>query len=260
MLNKRFKKIIVFVCCLAMACLQAAAEPLSAKDYYLKMLNINAEYSSEYKQDIKLCVGSDVIYIGNEAISIDTVPVIYDSRTYIPLRAVTEIFDADISYEPVSKTIIINNSGVTSKMQIGSNILHISYGNYPLEDEEIQMPSFPLIDENDRCIIPIRSIAEDILGCEVGWNAENKEILICRIRQSKRLIAKTRNTEFDFSCFMPVEFFCNKDMVYIIQFGMDVPECVIRKYEGIISKMDEIEYVQTDVISETSLNEGEFLK
>jgi len=58
---------------------------------------------------IEIIVGSDVAYKnGNIPISLDVQAFIVGGRTYLPLRAVAEAMDADVNWDPDTRTVDID--------------------------------------------------------------------------------------------------------------------------------------------------------
>lgn len=61
---------------------------------------------------LSLVIGSDIMTRAHgsetEEITLDSVPVIINDRTCLPVRAVAEAFGAEVSWDEVSKTVIIN--------------------------------------------------------------------------------------------------------------------------------------------------------
>ncbi len=56
-------------------------------------------YINQGGNDIKMFVGSNVLYLNGEEIDIDVPPQIINSITYVPLRFIGETFGANVGYE-----------------------------------------------------------------------------------------------------------------------------------------------------------------
>lgn len=57
--------------------------------------------------EIKLTVGSDVMYVDGEAKNLDVSPCIKNDRTMVPVRAVAEAFGCSVSWNDADRTVII---------------------------------------------------------------------------------------------------------------------------------------------------------
>ena len=67
--------------------------------------------TSEYNGiKIKLTIGDDKIYINGKENEIDASAQLIDGTTYVPIRAVAEAFNADVSWDGESKTVIIKTN------------------------------------------------------------------------------------------------------------------------------------------------------
>ncbi|MDO5725071.1 MAG: copper amine oxidase N-terminal domain-containing protein [Tissierellia bacterium] len=102
--------------------------------------------------------------VGNEKIAI-----LKDSRTFVPLRAVSEALDYDVEYKAEDKSITISEDDTEL-------IMHVGNKEYTINGEKKTMDVKPFI-EDDRTYVPIRFIAE-ALGEEVGWDQQNRIVTI----------------------------------------------------------------------------------
>ena len=59
--------------------------------------------------EIKVTIGSNIIYVNGEPLEMDTVAVIRNNRTFIPIRYLAEALNLELSWDPISKTIMIFN-------------------------------------------------------------------------------------------------------------------------------------------------------
>ena len=229
------------------------AEALSAAEFYLKTLEVSDKYVAEYQPDIELKIGENKLYIDGEEKAIDSAPVIIDSRTYLPLRAVSESFGAEVGYEGESKVITVKLENLTAKLQIGSRIIEMMFENGISEDYTVEMPVEPVIDENSRCLVPIRSISEDIFGCEVSWNGDEQSVRLSHEYQAKRLIVQANIPDYDFGEIPLAELFSNKKNYSILQFSLDTPDTVVRRYCSKLNEQPDIEYAIADKLIKINL-------
>lgn len=118
---------------------------------------------------------------------IDTCSVIVNNRTMVPLRAVGEFLGAKVNYDSKTEEIELNKDAKKIKFKIGSNEMEIN-GNKSILDV------VPFVDENNRTMVPLRSIVEG-LDKIVSYN--NGYILIggTELQQENYINSITTQTE-----------------------------------------------------------------
>jgi len=55
-----------------------------------------------------LQIGNKTLFLDEKTVELDVVPVIVDSRTYVPLRAVSEALNMDVLWKAETRTVEIN--------------------------------------------------------------------------------------------------------------------------------------------------------
>lgn len=96
-------------------------------------------------------------------------PQIKDGTTLIPVRAVTEAFDADVTWNGEDRTVTVK-SGDTEI------VLKIDSAKAIVNGEEKELTAAPEIVEG-RTIVPVRFIAQ-ALGMDVEWDDASRTIII----------------------------------------------------------------------------------
>ncbi|MPM94283.1 hypothetical protein SDC9_141429 [bioreactor metagenome] len=117
------------------------------------------------KETAEIKVGSNVINAGDDEIKVD-MPAFISSNGYvkIPLRAVSEIFDADIYWNGAENIIEIDNGDDTVVMTVSENRMFVN-------DYATPLVSAPEI-SNGRTFIALRDL-EKVFNIEnLQWNAE----------------------------------------------------------------------------------------
>jgi len=119
---------------------------------------------------IYLHIGSPLI-LSQDTISpldpknLDVAATIVNDRTLVPLRALSEYFKAEVSYDGAGRKAIIDFNGKRYLFPIGE-------GKYIKIDgktkKEIPIDTKTMI-LNDRTMVPLRVICEDILGRQVSY-------------------------------------------------------------------------------------------
>ena len=99
----------------------------------------------------------------------DTDPVIEDSRTLVPMRAVFEALGAEITWDEANKTVSGKKGEITVSLKIDDNTGYIN--NEPVKLD------VPAKIKNSRTIVPLRFIAESF-NAKVDWDAETRTVKI----------------------------------------------------------------------------------
>src|SRR6056297_976809 len=120
---------------------------------------------------ISLHIGSPLILQKDDIKVLDSenpnvVPIIYKDRTLIPLRAISEHFKAEVDYDSSLREAYIYHQDKKYIFPIDKNYYKVKETG----KEEITkiFDTKTLIVEN-RTMVPLRIIAEDIFGKEVGY-------------------------------------------------------------------------------------------
>ncbi len=102
---------------------------------------------------------------------LDSPPMIINSRTFVPLRVISESLGADVSWDEATRSIeILVGCGCEPKrinLAIGARIAKVNGISVPLDE--------PPIIVNDRTMVPLRFISET-LSTPVDWNGETRSI------------------------------------------------------------------------------------
>ena len=120
------------------------------------------------KTMVKIPVGSNIIYIGDEQVELDVPAYISNNTVKIPLRAVTEIFGAEVYWNGAEKTVLLLIGDDEIEMRIGDKRMFVNGYAVPLS-------SAPEI-SNKRVFLPLKDISK-ILGIEnMEWDDINKTV------------------------------------------------------------------------------------
>lgn len=109
------------------------------------------------------------IFLRGTNIKFDTPPVIQEGRTLVPVRAISEAFGAEVSWDPENKKVAIIKDGKEIILQISSTKVYVDGVEY-----EIDVPASII---NSRTLVPLRFVIE-ALGLEVKWDGETETIEI----------------------------------------------------------------------------------
>ena len=137
------------------------------KDVQFEKMGRYDDYIKEaIKNTVVLSVDKAGAYVKGEKTQVDTendmvFPIVENSRTLVPVRFISEAFNADVKWDEQSQKVTVNLDGKAIEMQMDSNILKVN-GN------ETIMDATPVMHE-DRVLIPLRALVE-ALGKQVFWD------------------------------------------------------------------------------------------
>lgn len=109
-------------------------------------------YEQEAEESVVMEIDSTQMLVNGVIKTTDVAPMIQDSRTYVPIRALSEAFGADVQYINSNRTVIIKLGDTTVTMLIGSKV-------YTVNGEKHIMDVAPFIN-GSRTMVPIRFVAE----------------------------------------------------------------------------------------------------
>jgi hypothetical protein len=118
-----------FLCAAILCCILSSPMAFAENDGTLIMCAMESQYIS----------------VNGEIKNTDVAPFLYDSTTYLPIRAISEGFGADVSYNGEENTVTVTFNGQTRIFDIAEGI------NY-----------------NDRVYLPARKMMES-LGLTIEW-------------------------------------------------------------------------------------------
>ncbi|MCR3956177.1 MAG: beta-propeller domain-containing protein [Gudongella sp.] len=129
--------------------------------------------AEEMEKPIALHLGSPLILSGKNMIPLDSdnpgvVPVIHKDRTLVPLRAISEHFGAVVDYDPLEREASILLKGTMYIFPIGGNHYDVIRGGELVQRVEFDTEALII---QDRTMVPLRIIAENILEMDVAYDS-----------------------------------------------------------------------------------------
>jgi hypothetical protein len=121
---------------------------------------------------IELQIHQRTSFVNGEEHEMDVAPYISNGRTMVPLRFVSEAFQAEVQWNSKLQEISIQDRDTTIVLTIGSNKMRVN-------DNVITLDVPPVI-RTSRTFVPIRAISE-ALQAAVEWNAANQTVTIRRM-------------------------------------------------------------------------------
>ncbi|MGM9566205.1 InlB B-repeat-containing protein [Evtepia sp.] len=132
-----------------------------------------AHFTAVTETGIVLQIGNPKMYVNGSARNIDengTVPVIRNSRTLLPVRAVFEAMGGTVGWDNASRVVSLTKGGKTLYLGIDNALSWDSQGKYYTLD------SAPVI-INNRTMLPIRFVVE-YFGGTVGWDGATQKVTV----------------------------------------------------------------------------------
>lgn len=137
---------------------------------YAKVLGVMTLLSTLSIPSIASAAPEITVTVDGNLVKFDQPPVIENSRTLVPLRAVFEAMGATVTWDDKTQkiTCTLNDNEVT--LTVGSTALRIN----GISTVTLDTPATVI---NDRTLVPVRAISEG-LGAAVDWNPEKNQVII----------------------------------------------------------------------------------
>lgn len=107
---------------------------------------------NETSKIVIMSIGSAQVIVDNSVVKCDAAPVVKNGRTYVPLRALSNMFDAACDYNSDTQQITITKGSTVITMTIGEE-------QFTVNGETKTMDAPAYITENGRTMVPLRFIA-----------------------------------------------------------------------------------------------------
>jgi len=101
------------------------------------------------------------VEISGKEVRFDQEPILYNSRTMVPMRKIFEALGATITWDGSTQTVTGKKGDRTVKVTVGSHTMYVNQTKYVLDTAPIII--------SERTLVPARAVAEG-LGCEVEWD------------------------------------------------------------------------------------------
>lgn len=138
----------------------------------VSMASDNIEYVKVHIDGQETEVKKINVTINGQDLESDVPPILYQTRTLVPIRFIAENLDAEIEWKQETKEAIIKALGKEIILKIDSSEVRIN-------GEKKELPyGVPAKLVNDgRTMVPIRFVSEE-LGCNVEWDSETWTAII----------------------------------------------------------------------------------
>jgi basic membrane lipoprotein Med (substrate-binding protein (PBP1-ABC) superfamily) len=117
-----------------------------------------------------LTVGKVNYTLNGKTLKADQAPEIRSSRTFVPIRLVSEAFGADVNYNAATKKIEVLLGATSFEFTIGQKAAKIN-------GDTVLMDAAAYVTTAGRTLIPIRFVSEKS-GLNVAWNATARTVTV----------------------------------------------------------------------------------
>lgn len=124
---------------------------------------------------LKFYVDSNTYYINDKTATMEVAPVIYHSRTMLPIAYIADPIGAQTTWDEASGKITISLNNKTIELWRGSNTARVNGAAVSIDANDLAVT--PLVLPPGRTMVPLGFIAQN-LGCTVNWNAATREVTI----------------------------------------------------------------------------------
>ena len=102
----------------------------------------------------------------------DAAPVIKDSRTFVPLRFVSETMGCGVSWDNNTKTVAIRTDGVMTE-KLGKSDINVSVNGKSVVFEDAK----PVLKASD-IFVPVRAVVNRLVTAEISLNSSTDDITV----------------------------------------------------------------------------------
>ncbi len=125
------------------------------------------EIETKQISELYMHIGSPLTLANGEITMLDSsnpniAPIILDKFTFVPLRAVSEHFKADVSFDDAKQTATIKTGNKTASFPVGENY-------FVLNDKKVLLETSTQVIDG-RVFVPLRIVCENILDMKVDYN------------------------------------------------------------------------------------------
>lgn len=150
-------------------------------------------------------------------------PIAINGRTYIPVRAVSETFNAYVYWRDWDQTVFVSKHGKQIRIKIGENYIEkLEDVNNPDEKEKIEMDASAFA-QNGRTYVPLRALFEGF-DMTVTWDGDTQTVHVAGDYE--------KNTEYiDFKAYQILDIKdvdLEKDYAKIVYDGQEIAKDYIK--------------------------------
>jgi uncharacterized protein len=124
---------------------------------------------------MKLYINKSEYFVNDKLLTMDTVPIISNSRTLLPIRYVAEALGATVAWNGAEEKVTIKFKETTIELWINKKDARVNGVMEQIDPSNTNV--VPVILPPGRTMLPLRFIAEN-LGSSVEWEPIGQEVII----------------------------------------------------------------------------------
>jgi len=134
---------------------------------------VTASFTKKTQSILQLTIGSTTMHVNGKPFSLEAAPIILNSRTLLPIRAVVEAAGGTIAWEASTQKVTVVRKGKTLELWIDRNVAKLNGQSVNIDSDPRVVP----IIMSGRTLLPLRFVAE-ALALDVQWDSTTRTVTI----------------------------------------------------------------------------------
>jgi hypothetical protein len=135
---------------------------------------VTATFGRDTTRVLTLTIGKYWMYLDGVAVKLDVAPIIQNSRTLLPIRAIAEATGSVVAWDATTRLVTVTRKDRKVELWIGKNIARVNGKSTNIDPDDYRV--VPII-VNSRTLLPLRFVAES-LGLDVQWSDATRTVTI----------------------------------------------------------------------------------
>lgn len=137
--------------------------------------------ASDGKVEISFCVGDDTLIINGSPVTVEKPYVVGEGVTLVPVRVITEAFDAKVDWIDETQTVKLTYPDVNIVIQIDNPVAEVN-------GRAEKLLAAPQLTESGYTMVPLRFISENF-GADVSYDNETERITVVKEKNGDSTIS-----------------------------------------------------------------------
>jgi len=116
------------------------------------------------------------MYVNGKLVILDSVPIVRNDRTLLPIRFVAEALGAQVGWDDAQQKVTIKDSKTKIEMWINKPTAIVNGKTVYIDPTNYKV--VPIL-VNGRTMLPVRFVSES-LGAQVEWNEAQQKVTITK--------------------------------------------------------------------------------